>query len=63
MSIDMMTPVMAAFCAGEITKRWIRHREEAIKKKALEIPENRLPLSGIQGPPSGVRPPVNPGTV
>ena len=60
MSIDMMTPAMAAFCEGEITKRWISYREEAIKKKALEIPENRLPLSAVQGSPSGLRPPVNP---
>lgn len=47
MSIDMMTPATAAFCEGKITKRWIGHREEAIKKKALEIPENRLPLSVV----------------
>ncbi len=60
MSIDMMTPAMAAFCEGEITKRRISYREEAIKKKALEIPENRLPLSVVQGSPSGLRPPVNP---
>ncbi len=26
----------------------------------LEIPENRLPLSVVQGSPSGLRPPVNP---
>ena len=26
----------------------------------LEIPENRLPLSAVQGSPSGLRPPVNP---
>ena len=60
MSIDMMTPAMAAFCEGEITKRWISHREEAIKKKALEIPENRLPLSVVQGSPYRLIPPVNP---
>ena len=60
MSIDMMTPAMAAFCEGEITKRWISLREEAIKKKALEIPENRLPLPVVHGSPSGLRPPVNP---
>ena len=41
-------------------KHRISHREEAIKKKALEIPENRLPLSAVQGSPSGLRPPVNP---
>ena len=60
MSIDMMTPAMAAFCEGEITKRWTSLREEAIKKKSLEIPENRLPLPVVQGSPSGLRPPVNP---
>ena len=52
MSIDMMTPAMAGHFEGEITKCWISHREEAIKKKALEIPENRLPLSTVQGYPS-----------
>ena len=60
MSIDMMTPAMASFCEGEITKRWTSLREEAIKKKSLEIPENRLPLSAVQGSPSVLRPPVNP---
>ena len=60
MSIDMMTPAMASFCEGEITKRWTSLREEAIKKKSLEIPENRLPLPVVQGAPSGLRPPVNP---
>ena len=60
MSIDMMTPAMAAFCDGEITKHWTSYREEAIKKKALEIPENTLPLSVVQGSPSGLRPPVTP---
>ena len=59
-TIKMMTPAMAALCEGEIKKRWISHREEAVKKKALEIPENRLPLSVVQGSPSGLRPPVNP---
>ncbi len=62
MSIDMMTPAMAALCEGKITKSWISHREEAVKKRALEIPENRLPLSVVQGSPSGLRPPVNPST-
>ena len=52
MSIDMMTPSMAARCDGEIPKRWISYRERAIRKKqtqVLEIPENSLPLSAIQG--------------
>ena len=50
MSIDMMTPSMAARCDGEIPKRWISYRERAIRKKqALKIPENSLPLSVVQG--------------
>ena len=41
MSIDMMTPAMAALCVGKIKKRWISYREKAIREKqALEIPEN-----------------------
>ena len=50
MSIDMMTPSMAARCDGEIPKRWISYRERAIREKQarLEIPENSLPLSVIQ---------------
>ena len=60
MSIDMMTPAMAAFCEGEITKRWISLREEAIKKKALEIPENRLPLPVVHGLTGGRSPEGDP---
>lgn len=61
MSIDMMTPAMAAFCEGEIKKRWVSLRERAIREKqALVIPENSLPSSDGQGSPSGLRPPVNP---
>ena len=61
MSIDMMTPAMAAHCMGEIPKRWVSYREKAIREKqALKIPENSLPLSVVQGSPSGLRPPVNP---
>ena len=61
MSIDMMTPATAAFCEGEIKKRWVSLRERAIREKqTLEIPENSLPLSDGQGSPSGLRPPVNP---
>ena len=63
MSIDMMTPSEAALCEGEIKKHWISYRERAIKEKqALEIPENSLPLSIVQGSPSGLRPSVNPWT-
>ena len=54
MSIDMMTPAMAAFCEGEIKKHWLSLRERAIREKqALEILENSLPLSVGQGSPSG----------
>ena len=61
MSIDMMTPSMAAFCEGAIKKHWFSYRERAIKEKqALEIPENSLPLAVVQGSPSGLRPSVNP---
>lgn len=62
MSIDMMTPAQAASCEGEINKWWVSYRVKAIKEKLadLEIPENSLPLSAVQGPPSGLRPPVNP---
>jgi len=62
MSIDMMTPAMAALCEGEIKKHWISYREKAIRAQqdALEIPENSLPLTLVQGSPSGLRPSVNP---
>ena len=62
MSIDMMTPAMAALCEGEIKKHWISYREKAIRAQqdALEIPENSLPLPLVQGSPSGLRPSVNP---
>jgi transposase InsO family protein len=62
MSIDMMTPAQAAFCKGEIRKRWHCYRDEAIKARqgALEIAENSLPLPRCQGSPSGLRPSVNP---
>lgn len=61
MSIDMMTPATAAFCKGKIKKHWISYREKAIcEKHALEIPENSLPLSAVQGLTDGWRPSVNP---
>lgn len=62
MSIDMMTPAMAAACEGEINKWWFSYREKAIREKeaALEIPEKSIPLPVVQGSPSGLRPPVNP---
>jgi transposase InsO family protein len=61
MSIDMMTPAEASLCEGEIKKHWISYREKAIRERqALEIPENSLPLSVVQGSPSGLRTSVNP---
>ena len=33
MSINMMTPAMAALCVGEIQKRWTSYREKAIREK------------------------------
>lgn len=62
MSIDMKTPAEAALCEGELNKLWISYRENAIRAKqaALDIPEKTLPLSVVQGSPSGLRPPVNP---
>ena len=62
MSINMMTPSQATACEGEIKKWWVSYRVKAIKEKLadLEIPENSLPLSAVQGSPSGLRPPVNP---
>ena len=62
MSINMMTPSQATACEGEIKKCWISYRVKAIKEKLtdLEIPENGLPLSAVQGSSSGLRPPVNP---
>lgn len=62
MSVDMMTPAQAACCEGELNRRWISHRINAIKEKerASGITENCLPLPAVQGPPSGLSPPVNP---
>lgn len=61
MSIDMMTPVQAATQEGTIKKWWTSYRENAIlSARALEIQENSLPLPVVQGPPSGLRPSVNP---
>lgn len=62
MSINMKTPAEAALCEGELTKQWVSYRENAIRAKqaVLEITEKTLPLSTVQGSPSGLRPPVNP---
>lgn len=64
MSLDMMTPAQVANCTGEIKKRWVSYRENAIKEKRLscEIPDNSLPLGVVVGSPVGLRPPVNPTT-
>jgi hypothetical protein len=45
MSIDMMTPVEAARCSGEIKKRWTSYRLIAIKSRpeGLHIAEKGLP--------------------
>ena len=60
MSIDMMTPAMAADCEGELKKHWKSYREKAIKERMVEeIPENSLPLPSYQESPFGLRPPVN----
>ena len=64
MSINMMTPAEAALCEGVLEKWWVSYREKAIQaiieKSMLENEWNNLPLSAVQGPPSGLRPPVNP---
>lgn len=62
MSINMKTPAEAALCEGELTRLWKSYRENAIRAKqaVLEITEKTLPLSAVQGSPSGLRPPVNP---
>ncbi len=56
MSINLMTPVQAALCVGEIEKKWTSYREQVIKTKQaenetarLEIPENTLPLTPSLG--------------
>ena len=66
MSINMMTPAEAAFCEGVLDKWWISYREKAVRaileKHALESDGKTVSLSAIPGSPSGLRPPVNPGT-
>jgi hypothetical protein len=51
MSIDMMTPVEAAACTGEIDKRWTDYRLIAIKNRmeGLENAEKGLPLPALSG--------------
>ena len=60
MSINMMTPVQAASCEGEIGKWWISYRERAIKRKqCLENSENPLPLQPALVAYETSQPPVN----
>ena len=59
MSINMMRPVEARMCNGQIEKRWRSYREEAIVRNN---PDTGLPGAAVQGFPSGLRPPVNPCT-
>ena len=66
MSINMMTPAEAAFCEGVLDKWWVSYREKAVRaileKHALESDGKTVSLSAVPGSPSGLRPPVNPGT-
>ena len=66
MSINMMTPAEAAFCEGVLEKWWISYREKAVRaileRHALESDGKTVSLSAVPGSPSGLRPPVNPGT-
>jgi transposase InsO family protein len=50
MSINMMTPVEAAGCTGEITKRWTSFRSITIKSRleSLNIAGNSLPLQPVE---------------
>ena len=61
MSLGMRTPAEMAESTGDRDMKWKSWRLEAIKNRNnLDIPENCLPLSSSQGPPSGLRPSVNP---
>lgn len=62
MSINLMTPKEAAKCVGEITKRWISHREIYIKEKAnaCKITENSLPLQAGYGLENEIQSSANP---
>ena len=66
MSINMMTPAEAAFCEGVLEKCWISYREKAVRaileRHAMESDGKTVSLSAVPGSPSGLRPPVNPGT-
>ena len=61
MSLGMKTPAEMAESIGDRDMKWKSWRLEAIKtRNNANIPENCLPLSTSQGPPSGLRPSVNP---
>ena len=66
MSINMMTPAEAALCEGVLEKWWVSYREKAVRaileRHALESDGKTVSLSAVPGSPSGLRPPVNPGT-
>jgi hypothetical protein len=61
MSIDLMTPVEAADCSGEIKKRWTSYRLIAIKSRveSLAIAENGSPSpQSRELPPATCRRPL-----
>ena len=61
MSLGMKTSAEMAESIGDRDMKWKSWRLEAIKtRNNANIPENCLPLSTSQGPPSGLRPSVNP---
>lgn len=54
MSINMMTPAQAAFCVGEIEKKWYSFRDAAIKaakERDVDIAEKCLPLECCRASP------------
>ena len=55
MSLDMMTPAEASSRTGEIAKRWMSHRQAAIKnqRRVPDATEKGLPLQPVGGPPPG----------
>ncbi|MCQ2308360.1 MAG: integrase core domain-containing protein [Bacteroidales bacterium] len=55
MSLDMMTPAEASSRTGEIAKRWMSHRQAAIKnqRRVPDVTEKGLPLQPVGGPPPG----------
>ena len=56
MSIDMITPAMAAEYEKELEKLSRKSNKE---RMVAEIPENSLPLPSYQEYPFGLSPPVN----